>query len=119
MKGGTMSLDTLLQKVQLPCSNNTSQDVEISLVLGDVTVCYDEISACNLDHACTNIIIGVKDTITENLIQSGIPSIAGSVVNTSHRLFLSGTLTVFARFVGATLNDRLTVSVFGYYTENK
>ena len=95
----------------------TSFDLSINTLPTDQLICYDKIVAVDFTNLFTSVQIGFRVGSDEVLVGGGTASSANIPVVCEGNIYVPGQYRVFARFLGASVGDKVALSVFGYSTD--
>jgi hypothetical protein len=117
-KEGKVPKATIVNSVEGRVTSAVSFDIDLRGFPANTLVCYDRLVATDHTSSATNVIIGLKSGVTEVLLGSGAQAALGGTLSVEGKIFAPGHWAPFARFKGASLNDRVALFVFGYVTDN-
>ena len=112
-----MAKHTILLSARVVITNATSEDVEIRHTPLDALVCYDRLTLVDHTSNTTSVHLGIKSGGSEFILDGKLAPGLNVPFTVAGKFFAPSYARPFARFVGASLGDKVEFFVYGYITD--
>ena len=113
-----MAKVTFVKRAQTVAVSVMDEAIELPVLQSNLLVCYDRITAQDATNDVTRVEIGLRSGASEYILDGRAAPGVGVPFSVAGKVFANGLYRPFARFVGATAGDQLSLAAFGYITDN-